>query len=144
SLYLPGLSWVVTIMPLYSFRCPFGLSQSEMAAKMTSSETTTPWSCHPVYARYWQHYYQAMAWMRSHQNAYLKAVKSYFSSPWYFTLGDLPRSSYAKKGDLLSPSVPITWPPRAPTVVIHLLQGLGTVLTTAQAKTNLGPQRRRQ
>uniref|UniRef100_G1Q9G9 Gem nuclear organelle associated protein 8 n=1 Tax=Myotis lucifugus TaxID=59463 RepID=G1Q9G9_MYOLU len=69
-----------------------------MAAKAASSGTATPCSCHPVYARYWQHYHQAVAWMRSHQNAYLKAIKSYFSSPWYFTPGDLPQSSYAKKG----------------------------------------------
>ncbi|XP_036299275.1 gem-associated protein 8-like [Pipistrellus kuhlii] len=69
-----------------------------MVAKAASSGTTTPWSCHPVYARYWQHYHQAMAWMRSHLNAYRKAVKSYFSSPWYFTPGDLPQSSPAKKG----------------------------------------------
>ncbi|XP_015416361.1 PREDICTED: gem-associated protein 8 isoform X2 [Myotis davidii] len=65
---------------------------------MTSSETTTPWSCHPVYARYWQHYYQAMAWMRSHQNAYRRAMESYFCSPWYFTPGGHPQSFYAKKG----------------------------------------------
>ncbi|KAM7045886.1 gem-associated protein 8 isoform 2-T4 [Molossus nigricans] len=69
-----------------------------MAAEAESSETTKPWSCHPVYARYWQHYYQAMAWMRSHQNAYRKAVESYFSSPWYFTSGGLPQSCYDQKG----------------------------------------------
>ncbi|XP_016058415.1 PREDICTED: gem-associated protein 8 [Miniopterus natalensis] len=69
-----------------------------MAAKEASSETTTPWSYHPVYARYWQHYYQAMAWMRSHQNAYRKAVESYFGSPWYFAPGGVPQSSHAKKG----------------------------------------------
>ncbi|CAK6450657.1 unnamed protein product [Pipistrellus nathusii] len=69
-----------------------------MAAKKPSSETSVPWSCHPVYARYWQHYYQAMAWMRSHQHAYRKAMESYFSSPWYFPPGGLPQGLYAPKG----------------------------------------------
>lgn len=56
------------------------------------------WSSHPVYARYWQHYYQAMAWMRSHQNAYRKAVEFYVSSPWYFGPPAFPLGSYAEDG----------------------------------------------
>ncbi|XP_054433071.1 gem-associated protein 8-like [Pteronotus mesoamericanus] len=51
-----------------------------MAAEATSSETEEPWSCHPAYARYWHHYHQAMAWMRSHRKAYRKAMESYFRS----------------------------------------------------------------
>ncbi|KAM8752780.1 gem-associated protein 8 [Rhynchonycteris naso] len=69
-----------------------------MAAEAASSETTQPWCYHPVYARYWQHYHQAMAWMRSHQNAYRKAVQSYFGSPWYFPPEGPPRSTYAQGG----------------------------------------------
>ncbi|XP_066104932.1 gem-associated protein 8 [Saccopteryx bilineata] len=69
-----------------------------MAAKAASSETTQPWCYHPAYARYWQHYHQAMAWMRSHQNAYWKAVQSYFGSPWYSTPEGPPQSSYAQGG----------------------------------------------
>lgn len=56
------------------------VSQSELAVKAASLETTMPWSCHPVYARCWPHYCQEMAWMRNHQNAYRKAVESCFSS----------------------------------------------------------------
>ena len=39
-----------------------------------------------------------MAWVRSHQNAYRKAVKSFSTSPWYFSAMGLPQSAYAKKG----------------------------------------------
>lgn len=39
-----------------------------------------------------------MAWMRSHQNAYRKAVEAYFGAPWYCTPGGPPRGSYAHKG----------------------------------------------
>ncbi|XP_054437050.1 gem-associated protein 8 isoform X2 [Pteronotus mesoamericanus] len=69
-----------------------------MAAEATSSETEEPWSCHPAYARYWRHYHQAMAWMRSHQKAYRKAMESYFRSPWYLTPEGLPQGSYAEEG----------------------------------------------
>ncbi|XP_074248368.1 gem-associated protein 8 isoform X1 [Saimiri boliviensis] len=78
------------------FRHPFGFSQSEMAAmKASTLKATRPWYSHPVYARYWQHYHQAMAWMHSHQNAYRKAMESYFSVPWYFPPVLLPQSSYS-------------------------------------------------
>ncbi|XP_069330129.1 gem-associated protein 8-like [Eulemur rufifrons] len=65
-----------------------------MAAKASTSKANESWYSHPVYARYWQHYYQAMAWMRSHQNAYRKALESYFSVPWYLPPAVLPQSSY--------------------------------------------------
>nr|XP_025131610.1 gem-associated protein 8 isoform X2 [Bubalus bubalis] len=53
-----------------------------MEAKSESTQAPESWSSHPVYARYWQHYHQAMAWMRSHQSAYQKAVESVVPSPW--------------------------------------------------------------
>ncbi|XP_042638467.1 gem-associated protein 8 [Orycteropus afer afer] len=59
-----------------------------------------PWYSHPVYARYWRHYRQAMAWMQSHHHAYRKAVDSYFSALWApspeaFPFGyGYPQSSY--------------------------------------------------
>ncbi|KAG3271713.1 gem-associated protein 8 isoform X1 [Ictidomys tridecemlineatus] len=71
---------------------------TEMAAEASTSKATELWYCHPVYARYWQHYHQAMAWMRSHQNAYRKAVESYFSFPWYFPSAGFPQSSYDNEG----------------------------------------------
>ncbi|XP_037013401.2 gem-associated protein 8 isoform X2 [Artibeus jamaicensis] len=52
-----------------------------MGSEAAPSGTGKPWSYHPTYARYWRHYYQAMAWMRSHQMAYWKAVEPYFRSP---------------------------------------------------------------
>ncbi|KAK2116476.1 Gem-associated protein 8 [Saguinus oedipus] len=64
------------------------------AMKVSTLKATRPWYSHPVYARYWQHYHQAMAWMPSHQNAYRKAVESYFSVPWYFPPVLRPQSSY--------------------------------------------------
>lgn len=51
-----------------------------------------------MYARYWQHYHQAMAWMQRHQHAYQKAVESYFSCLWPLSPSALPQSSYAYKG----------------------------------------------
>lgn len=81
--------------------CPFRVSQSEMEAKAASWNPTESWSSHPVYARYWQHYYQAMAWMRSHHNAYRKAVESYVSSPGYFPPAAFPQGSYAEDGQPL-------------------------------------------
>ncbi|XP_002927497.2 gem-associated protein 8 [Ailuropoda melanoleuca] len=75
-----------------------------MAAKVASWKATEPWSFHPVYARYWRHYHQAMAWMRSHHSAYRKAVESYFSCPWSFPPAALPQSSYTNKARSLRPS----------------------------------------
>ncbi|KAM5221088.1 gem-associated protein 8 [Ctenodactylus gundi] len=46
------------------------------AHEVPPSEVPTPWYSHPVYTRYWHHYHQGMAWMRSHQLAYQKAVES--------------------------------------------------------------------
>ncbi|XP_037013399.2 gem-associated protein 8 isoform X1 [Artibeus jamaicensis] len=69
-----------------------------MGSEAAPSGTGKPWSYHPTYARYWRHYYQAMAWMRSHQMAYWKAVEPYFRSPWYFTPKGHPRGHYAEVG----------------------------------------------
>ncbi|XP_032245531.1 gem-associated protein 8 isoform X1 [Phoca vitulina] len=85
-------------------QCPFGRPQSEMAAEVASWKATEPWSFHPVYARYWRHYHQAMAWMRSHHSAYRKAVESYFSCPWSFPPAALPQSSYTNKAKSPRPS----------------------------------------
>ncbi|XP_012585736.1 PREDICTED: gem-associated protein 8 [Condylura cristata] len=63
-----------------------------------SSDTPELWSSHPVYARYWQHYHQAMAWMRCHQNAYRKAVGAYFSSLQYYLSEAHPRGAQAGQG----------------------------------------------
>uniref|UniRef100_A0A8C5KBU7 Gem nuclear organelle associated protein 8 n=1 Tax=Jaculus jaculus TaxID=51337 RepID=A0A8C5KBU7_JACJA len=61
---------------------------------MPRYRVTTSWYSHPVYARYWQHYHHAVAWMQSHQNAYRKAMESYFTFPWYFPQANLPWSLY--------------------------------------------------
>ncbi|KFO19270.1 gem-associated protein 8 isoform X2 [Fukomys damarensis] len=71
---------------------PSGLPPSEKATKVATSKAAMSWYSHPVYARYWQHYHQAMAWMRNHQVAYRKAVEAYFSFPRYFS--NAPQSSY--------------------------------------------------
>ncbi|XP_030636393.1 gem-associated protein 8 [Chanos chanos] len=34
------------------------------------------WYSHPVYARYWQHYHQAMSWYQRHRRAYRKALEA--------------------------------------------------------------------
>uniref|UniRef100_A0AAY4DVX8 Uncharacterized protein n=1 Tax=Denticeps clupeoides TaxID=299321 RepID=A0AAY4DVX8_9TELE len=34
------------------------------------------WYCSPVYARYWQHYQQAMSWLHRHRQAYSKALEA--------------------------------------------------------------------
>lgn len=39
------------------------------------------WYAHPVYARYWQHYQQAMNWHQRHKRAYRKALEvGYFQA----------------------------------------------------------------
>ncbi|XP_008587947.1 PREDICTED: gem-associated protein 8 isoform X1 [Galeopterus variegatus] len=65
-----------------------------MATKASTSKATESWYSHPAYARYWQHYSQAMAWMQSHQHAYRKAMESYFRSLWFFPPAGLPQSSH--------------------------------------------------
>ncbi|XP_028935981.1 gem-associated protein 8 [Ornithorhynchus anatinus] len=40
-----------------------------------------PWYSRPVYARFWQHYSQAMHWMHRHKIAYRKAIESFYSLP---------------------------------------------------------------
>ncbi|XP_029786230.1 gem-associated protein 8 isoform X2 [Suricata suricatta] len=51
-----------------------------------------PWAAHPAYARYWRHYHQAMAWMRSHHSAYRKATECYLGGPWFLPPAALPWS----------------------------------------------------
>ncbi|XP_038613449.1 gem-associated protein 8 [Tachyglossus aculeatus] len=46
-----------------------------------SFRDSEPWYSRPVYARFWQHYSQAMRWMQRHKNAYRKAVGSFYSFP---------------------------------------------------------------
>ncbi|XP_063074072.1 gem-associated protein 8 [Engraulis encrasicolus] len=41
---------------------------------MASSGYPDNWYDHPMYARYWQHYHQAMSWYQKHQQAYNKAM----------------------------------------------------------------------
>uniref|UniRef100_A0A8C3WYQ9 Gem nuclear organelle associated protein 8 n=1 Tax=Catagonus wagneri TaxID=51154 RepID=A0A8C3WYQ9_9CETA len=69
-----------------------------MAAETAPAQAPESWCSHPVYARYWHHYHQAMAWMRSHQSAYRKAVESFFTSPWYFSAAGLAQGPYAQGG----------------------------------------------
>ncbi|EHA99510.1 Gem-associated protein 8 [Heterocephalus glaber] len=78
----------------HEFESPSGLPPSEMTAKASTSKAAMSWYSHPVYARYWQHYHQVMAWMRNHQVAYRKAVEAYFSFPWYFPNSLSPQGSY--------------------------------------------------
>ncbi|XP_023370815.1 gem-associated protein 8 [Otolemur garnettii] len=55
-----------------------------MEAQASTSNASEYWYSHPAYARYWQHYHQAMAWMRNHQKAYRKAMQFYFSFSQHF------------------------------------------------------------
>ncbi|KAL2102298.1 hypothetical protein ACEWY4_001466 [Coilia grayii] len=42
--------------------------------KMATSGHSDSWYDHPMYARYWEHYRQAMGWYQKHQRAYRKAM----------------------------------------------------------------------
>ncbi|XP_008851097.1 gem-associated protein 8 isoform X1 [Nannospalax galili] len=69
----------------------------------SSWSAPTSWYSHPIYARYWQHYHLAMAWMQSHQNAYRNAREHCLISPWYVPQSVLPWSTiYYEAGDLQS------------------------------------------
>uniref|UniRef100_A0A2K6RVN4 Gem nuclear organelle associated protein 8 n=1 Tax=Rhinopithecus roxellana TaxID=61622 RepID=A0A2K6RVN4_RHIRO len=59
------------------------------AVKASTLKAARPWYSHPVYARCWQHYHQAMA--------YRKAVESCFSLPWYFPPVEYPSSFYGHR-----------------------------------------------
>ncbi|KAM6151453.1 gem-associated protein 8 [Rhynchocyon petersi] len=61
-----------------------------------------PWYSHPAYVRYWQHYYQAMAWMHNHHHAFRKARDLHFNSKWYILPLD-PCSYYADHGGYPQP-----------------------------------------
>ena len=41
------------------------------------------WYAHPVYARYWQHYQQAMNWHHRHRRAYSKALQAAYGPALY-------------------------------------------------------------
>lgn len=45
-------------------------------------EETEPWYSQKMYARYWKHYDLAMRWMHRHQEAYRKAMESFYHIPW--------------------------------------------------------------
>lgn len=48
---------------------------------MASQGDGEVWYSHPVYARYWQHYQQAMSWHQRHKRAYRKALEAgYFQT----------------------------------------------------------------
>ncbi|KAL0203692.1 hypothetical protein M9458_001710, partial [Cirrhinus mrigala] len=42
---------------------------------MASQGDGEVWYAHPVYARYWRHYQQAMSWHQRHKRAYRKALE---------------------------------------------------------------------
>ncbi|XP_051840456.1 gem-associated protein 8 [Antechinus flavipes] len=63
----------------------------------SSQGDSEPWYSQRAYARYWQHYNQAMQWMHRHQNAYRKAMLSFYNSPWYLP-ALIPNSRYADWG----------------------------------------------
>lgn len=48
-----------------------------------SQEDTDMWYTHPVYARYWQHYQQAMSWYQRHRWAYTKAIQAAYDPALY-------------------------------------------------------------
>lgn len=71
-----------------------------MSEKVKFSSPSSNWASHPAYARYWQHYHQAMAWMRGHQLAYRKALEAYYSAFWYSTTEDTEQTSTDGDQDL--------------------------------------------
>uniref|UniRef100_A0A5F8HGX8 Gem nuclear organelle associated protein 8 n=1 Tax=Monodelphis domestica TaxID=13616 RepID=A0A5F8HGX8_MONDO len=84
----------------------------------SSQGDSEPWYSQRAYARYWQHYNQAMQWMRRHQSAYRKAMLSFYNSPWYLP-ALLPSSRYADWGGddqaAQEGRLPSTgWPSRSP------------------------------
>ncbi|XP_048192449.1 gem-associated protein 8 [Perognathus longimembris pacificus] len=74
---------------------------SLMEAMASTSRVPISWYSHPAYARYWEHYHQAMSWMRSHRKAYRKAMESYFRSLWYFPPTALPHSFWVNSPQVL-------------------------------------------
>ncbi|KAI2668472.1 gem-associated 8 [Labeo rohita] len=52
---------------------------------MASQGDGEVWYAHPVYARYWQHYQQAMSWYQRHKRAYRKALEFGYFQAMYST-----------------------------------------------------------
>ncbi|XP_066517408.1 gem-associated protein 8 isoform X2 [Hoplias malabaricus] len=50
---------------------------------MASQWDMDAWYAHPVYARYWQHYQQAMSWQQRHRRAYSKALQAAYGPALY-------------------------------------------------------------
>ncbi|KAB5523412.1 hypothetical protein PHYPO_G00152270 [Pangasianodon hypophthalmus] len=61
---------------------------------MDSQEETDMWYTHPVYARYWQHYQQAMSWYQRHRRAYSKAIQAAYD-PALYPVFPTPSCRYA-------------------------------------------------
>lgn len=57
-------------------------------------EDTDVWYSRPVYARYWQHYQQAMSWYQRHRLAYSKAIQAAYN-PALYPVFPNPSSRYA-------------------------------------------------
>ncbi|XP_040840563.1 gem-associated protein 8 [Ochotona curzoniae] len=66
------------------------------AAEASASDAPRPWDSHPAYARYWRHYRQAAAWVRSHRRAYGKALQARLGPPGYCAAGLQPQGAYAE------------------------------------------------
>lgn len=61
---------------------------------MASQRDLDAWYAHPVYARYWQHYQQAMAWHQRHRLAYSKALQAAYG-PTLYPMFSTATSRYA-------------------------------------------------
>ncbi|XP_058509462.1 gem-associated protein 8 [Solea solea] len=76
---------------------------------MEDTSTVMSWFSSPVYNRYWQHYYQAMAWHQRHRRAYRKALEAAYGpgysqeqfpcSPQRYADWHAPKSDKGDEGD---------------------------------------------
>uniref|UniRef100_A0AAX7VDM4 Gem (nuclear organelle) associated protein 8 n=1 Tax=Astatotilapia calliptera TaxID=8154 RepID=A0AAX7VDM4_ASTCA len=57
--------------------------------------TVMSWFSCPVYSRYWQHYWQAMAWPQRHRRAYRKALEAAYGPCCYQEEGPCDQPRYA-------------------------------------------------
>ncbi|XP_075394661.1 gem-associated protein 8 [Tenrec ecaudatus] len=80
------------------WRYPAG-TLPQLETNVPSWKDSDPWYLHPVYERYWQHYYQGMAWLQNHRLAYRKALESYANPMWYFSAVSLNYSNPAEKSE---------------------------------------------
>uniref|UniRef100_A0A8D0EAY7 Gem nuclear organelle associated protein 8 n=1 Tax=Salvator merianae TaxID=96440 RepID=A0A8D0EAY7_SALMN len=100
------------------------------------TQDTSPWYSQKVYARYWNHYSQAMEWMHRHKNAYRKAMEVLYTPP-FCSFENNPSRRYSDWDEAYSLRTESSQPRRSgrPRVVPYNTRKRETVKTFSEMDT---------